>query len=47
MEGEQVEIALVAERLRNPTVLLRHGLDLTQDHADVDGLAVVTAVIFA
>ena len=46
MEGEQVEIALLAECLGGPAVPLRGGFDLAQDGADVNRLAVVAAVIF-
>jgi len=47
MEGEQVEFALVAKRLGSPAVLLGGGFDFAQDGADVNRLAMVTAVIFA
>jgi hypothetical protein len=46
MEGEQVEIALLAECLGGPAVLLRGDFDIAQDGADVNRLAAVTAVIF-
>ena len=47
MEGEQVEFALLPKYLGGPVVLLRGGFDLAQNGADVNRLAVVTAVIFA
>ena len=47
MEGEQVEFAFFSEGLGSPAMLLRGGFDVVQDGADVNRLAVVTAVIFA
>ena len=47
MEGEQVEFALLSKRFGSPAVLLRGGFDVAQHGADVNRLAVVTAVIFA
>ena len=47
MEGEQVEFALLTKCFGGPAVLLRGGFDVAQDGADVNRLAVVTAVIFA
>ena len=47
MEGGQVEIALPPKRLECPAMLLRGGFDVAQDGADVNRLAVITAVIFA
>ena len=46
MEGEQVEFVLLPKCLGGPAVLLRGGFDVAQDGADVNRLAVVTAVIF-
>jgi hypothetical protein len=47
MEGEQFEFALLAECLDRPAVRLGDGFDLAQNGVDVNGFAVVTAVIFA
>ena len=47
MECEQMEFALLAEYLRSPTVLFGRGFDVAQHGANVNRLAVVTAVIFA
>ena len=47
MKGEQVEFALPAKNLGCPAVLLRGGFDVAQHGAEVKGLAVVAAVIFA
>ena len=47
MEGEQVEFVLLPKHFRCPAVLLRGGFDIAQDGADVNRLAMVTAVIFA
>ena len=46
MEGEQVEFVLLPKCLGGPAVLLRGGFDVAQDGADVNRLAVVTAVVF-
>ena len=46
MEGEQVEFVLLSICLGGPAVLLCGGFDVAQDGADVNRLAVVTAVIF-
>ena len=47
MQREEVEFALLTERFGSPTVLPRHGFDVAQHGADVNGLAVIAAVIFA
>ena len=47
MEGEQVEFTLPPKCLGGPAVLLRGDFDIAQHGADVNRLAVVTAVIFA
>ena len=47
MQGEQVERVLLTKRLDSPAVLLRRNFDVAQDGANVNRLAVVTAVIFA
>jgi hypothetical protein len=47
MQREQVEFALLAECLRSPAMQLRGDFDVAQHGVDVDGVAVVTAVIFA
>ena len=46
MEGEQVEFALLPKRLECPAMLMRGGFDVAQHGANVNRLAVVTAVIF-
>jgi hypothetical protein len=47
VEGGQVEFVLLPECLGGPAMLLRGGFDIAQDGADVNRLAMVTAVIFA
>ena len=47
MEREKFEFAGDMKNFRSPAVLLRGGFDVAQDSADVNGLAVVTAMIFA
>ena len=47
MQREQIEFALLAEYLRSPAMRLRGDFDVAQHGADVNGFAVVAAVIFA
>jgi hypothetical protein len=47
MEGGQAEFTLLAKPFRGPAVLLRGDFEVAEHGADVDGLAVVAAVIFA
>jgi hypothetical protein len=46
MKSEQLEFACVVKNFRSPAVRLGGGFDITQHGANVNGLAVVTAVIF-
>ena len=46
MEGEQVEFILFPKPLGGPVVLLGGSFDVAQNGADVNRLAVVTAVVF-
>ena len=46
-QGKQLELVLLPEGFPGPAVLLRRQFDLLQHRANINRLAVVTAVIFA
>ena len=46
-ESKKLELSGVVINFRSPAVLLRRDFDVMQDSADVNRLAVVTAVVFA